>query len=103
MYILSSTSIISLQKGLLIEKCKKIPDEWIEKTKEIQKNVETFLENNDFIAADTLTVADFSYVTLMNILKVTNVFSITVVNYNILQLLCKKNQIGKWHCKVILF
>lgn len=49
---------------------RKVTDEQVAKVKEVQESVEKLLEGNTFIAGDKLTVADYSYVTVMDALEV---------------------------------
>ncbi|KAG8297319.1 hypothetical protein J6590_037541 [Homalodisca vitripennis] len=63
-YVLKETARTLLRAG-------KIPlSELFPKIKEIQENVEKLLTGQRFIAGDTLTVADHSYVTYMDVFEV---------------------------------
>lgn len=54
---------------------RKVTDEQVAKVKEVQDSVEKLLEGNTFIAGDKLTVADYSYVTVMDALEVATFFT----------------------------
>ncbi|XP_054281747.1 glutathione S-transferase D7-like [Macrosteles quadrilineatus] len=61
---------IQIIKRILYSDATTILDEQLEKVKQTQENIEKLLEGQAFIAGDSLTVADFSYVTLVDILEV---------------------------------
>uniref|UniRef100_A0A1B6HZ22 GST C-terminal domain-containing protein n=1 Tax=Homalodisca liturata TaxID=320908 RepID=A0A1B6HZ22_9HEMI len=44
--------------------------ELIEKVKVVQENIEKLLTGNKFMAGDTLTVADYSFITLVDLVEV---------------------------------
>lgn len=52
---------------------KPVPVEQITKVREVQENLEKLLSGHDFMAGDTLTVADYSFITMVDALEVTDV------------------------------
>ncbi|KAG8306137.1 hypothetical protein J6590_054266 [Homalodisca vitripennis] len=56
-------------RELLYHKKKSIPAELLVKIREVQENVEKLLRGHEFMAGDSLTLADYSYVTLMDVLE----------------------------------
>lgn len=76
-------------------KLKGIPEQLLAKVKEAQENVEKLFGDHDFIAGDSLTVADYSYITIMDILAV-NTFFLNITFLNIMRgkwiIICKYNK-----------
>lgn len=62
---------LSFQKPLLYHNEKPVPVERIAKIEEVRKSLEKLLSGHDFMAGDTLTVADYSFITLVGALEVT--------------------------------
>lgn len=58
-----------LQRPLLLMNIKPVQEK-IDKLKEIQESVEKLLVGNQFMAGDQLTLADYAFVTITDILEV---------------------------------
>uniref|UniRef100_A0A1B6H460 Uncharacterized protein n=1 Tax=Cuerna arida TaxID=1464854 RepID=A0A1B6H460_9HEMI len=59
-----------ITRKILLGQLKVLSDDYIHRVRELQMNMEKLLEGNKFMAGDTLTLADYSYITLVDVLEV---------------------------------
>ncbi|KAG8280165.1 Glutathione S-transferase, variant 2 [Homalodisca vitripennis] len=58
-----------ITRKILLGQLKVLSEDYIHRVREIQMNMEKLLEGHKFMAGDTLTVADYSYITLVDVLE----------------------------------